>query len=66
VRMLVTQARPLLPLMFMESEPQTPSRQERRNESVGSCALSFMRASSSMRSLPSSAASIVCIEGLAA
>jgi len=63
--MLVRQASPFLPLMFMESEPQTPSRHERRNESVGSSALSFMRASSSMRSMPSSAASIVCIAGLA-
>ena len=28
--MLVRQARPFLPLMFIASEPHTPSRQERR------------------------------------
>jgi hypothetical protein len=36
VRMLVRQARPFLPLMFIASEPQTPSRQLRRKLSVGS------------------------------
>ena len=50
--MLVRQARPFLPLMFMASDPQTPSRQERRNEMLGSTALSFISASSNMRSLP--------------
>jgi hypothetical protein len=54
VRRLVRQARPFLPLMFIASEPQTPSRQLRRKLSVGSCALSFISASSSMRSEPSS------------
>ena len=50
VSMLVKQAKPFLPLMFIASEPHTPSRQERRNDKLGSCALSFIRASSNMRS----------------
>src|SRR6218665_1498492 len=50
VFMLVRQARPFLPLMFIASEPQTPSRQERRNDSERSCCLSLSSASSSMRS----------------
>jgi hypothetical protein len=63
--MLVRQARPFLPLMFIASEPHTPSRQLRRKLSVGSMALSFISASSSMRSLPSSSTSMVCMYGLA-
>jgi hypothetical protein len=51
--------------MFIASEPQTPSRHERRKLSVGSTAFSFISASSSMRSLPSSSTSIVCMRGLA-
>ncbi len=65
VFMLVRQARPFLPLMFIASEPQTPSRQERRNEMDGSTALSFISASSSMRSWPSSSTWMVCMYGLA-
>src|SRR5690606_41012480 len=34
------QAKPLSPFMFIEHEPQTPSRQERRKASVGS--ISFL------------------------
>ena len=37
--MLVTQASPFLPLMFIASEPHTPSRQLRRNDSVSSLRL---------------------------
>src|SRR6188768_1102817 len=54
VLMLVRQARPFLPLMFIASEPHTPSRHERRKLRLGSIAFSFIRASSSIRSLPSS------------
>ncbi len=61
VFMLVRQARPFLPLMFIASEPQTPSRQLRRKEIEGSTAFSFISASSSMRSWPSSSTSIVCM-----
>ncbi len=61
--MFVRQARPFLPLMFIASEPHTPSRQERRKLRLGSISFSFIRASSSIRSLPSSATSIVCIVG---
>src|SRR5262245_41015852 len=35
-RNLVIQARPFLPFIFIPSEPQTPSPQERRNFKVGS------------------------------
>ena len=65
VRMLVRHARPFLPLMFIASEPQTPSRQERRKLRLGSTAFSFINASSSIRSLPSSSTVIVCIAGAA-
>ena len=61
--MFVRQASPFLPLMFIASEPHTPSRQERRKLRLGSSAFSFISASSSMRSLPSSSTSSVCIEG---
>ena len=54
---LVMQARPFLPLMFIASEPQTPSRQLRRNASVSSWALRRISASSSIRSVASSATS---------
>ena len=50
-------ARPFLPLMFIASEPHTPSRQLRRNDSVSSTAFSRTSASSSMRSCGSSATS---------
>ncbi|MNT12152.1 hypothetical protein D3C72_1470700 [compost metagenome] len=49
-RMFVRQARPFLPLMFIASEPHTPSRHERRNEMVSSSFFSLTSASSSMRS----------------
>ena len=65
VRMLVRHASPFLPLMFIASDPQTPSRQLRRKLKVGSFAFSFISASSSMRSLPSSSTSSVCMKGLA-
>ena len=48
---LVTQARPFLPLMFMASDPHTPSRQERRSARESSMDLMRIRASSNMRSL---------------
>ena len=54
VLMLVRHARPFLPLMFIASEPHTPSRHERLKLRLGSIAFSFISASSSMRSLPSS------------
>ena len=54
---LVMHARPFLPLMFIASEPHTPSRQERRNESESSCAFRRTSASSSMRSVGSSLSS---------
>ncbi len=63
--MLVRQARPFLPLMFIASEPHTPSRQERRKLNDGSTAFSLFSASSSMRSLPSSSTCKVCMLGLA-
>ena len=62
---LVVQASPFLPLMFIASEPHTPSRHERRKLSDGSIAFSFISASSSMRSLPSSSTSRVCMRGFA-
>jgi hypothetical protein len=62
--MFVRQARRFLPLTFMASDPHTPSRHERRKLSVGSFDFSFISASSSMRSLPSSSMSIDCIRGL--
>ncbi|EKD75258.1 MAG: hypothetical protein ACD_44C00192G0004 [uncultured bacterium] len=48
----VMHAKPFFPLMFIPSEPQTPSRQERRNVNVSSCALSSIKASNSIRSDP--------------
>jgi hypothetical protein len=45
----VVQARPFLPFMFIEHEPQIPSRQERRKVSVGSISfLIFSSASSTI------------------
>ena len=45
----VVQARPFLPFMFIEQEPQMPSRHERRKVSVGSCSLFILiRASSTI------------------
>ena len=44
----VMQARPLRPLMFIASEPHTPSRHDFLNVSVLSCALSRSITSSSM------------------
>ena len=44
------QASPFLPLMFIASEPHTPSRQERRSASESSTVLMRTSASSSMRS----------------
>src|SRR5215475_6734360 len=38
---LVMQASPFLPLMFIASEPQTPSRQDRRKAKVSSCAFTL-------------------------
>ena len=46
----VTHASWFLPLMFIASEPHTPSRQERLSESVSSSALMRTSASRSMRS----------------
>jgi hypothetical protein len=51
---LVMQASPFRPLMFIASEPHTPSRQERRSERLSSSALMRSSASSSMRSSGSS------------
>ncbi len=65
VRMLVRHARPFFPLMFIASDPHTPSRHERRKLNDGSTALSLFSASSSMRSLPSSSTSSVCMRGFA-
>ncbi|MCY1542409.1 hypothetical protein D9M68_781550 [compost metagenome] len=62
--MLVTQASPFLPLMFMASEPQMPSRQERRKDRLGSTAFRRMSTSSSMRSPGLTSSFIVCIVGL--
>src|SRR5450631_625442 len=53
VRMLVRHASPFLPLMFIASEPQMPSRHERRKLKLGSIDFSRISVSSSMRSLPS-------------
>ncbi len=50
-------ASPFLPLMFIASEPHTPSRQLRRNDSVSSTAFRRISASSSIRSVGSSATS---------
>ena len=47
----VMQAKPFLPLMFMASEPQTPSRHDLRSDRLLSCALMRSNTSSSMRSL---------------
>ena len=54
----VIHARPFLPFMFKPSEPHTPSRQERRKESVGSCSLSNKSASKTIISRPSSTSSL--------
>ncbi len=43
-------ASPFLPLMFIASEPHTPSRHERRNARVSSLTLMRTSASRSMRS----------------
>ena len=64
VSMLVRHARPFLPLMFIASDPHTPSRQLRRKLSVGSTCFNLISASSSMRSLPSSSTCSVCMRGL--
>ncbi|MNV88359.1 hypothetical protein D3C71_1825550 [compost metagenome] len=48
----VMQARPFLPFMFMPSEPQTPSRQERRYEKPSSFSLISANTSRTIRSLP--------------
>ena len=53
----VMHASPFLPLMFIASEPHTPSRQLRRNDSVSSTAFRRISASSSIRSVGSSATS---------
>src|SRR5258708_30589944 len=50
-------ARPFLPLMFIASDPHTPSRHERRSDRESSCSLMRISASSSMRSVGSSAMS---------
>src|SRR5574343_1305881 len=63
--MSVRQARPFLPLMFMASEPHTPSRQERRNDMESSLIFSFTRASSSLRSVASISTLMSCMYGLA-
>ena len=59
------QASPFLPLMFIASDPQTPSRQLRRNDSESSTALRRISASSSIRSCGSSAMSYSCSCGFA-
>ena len=47
--MPLRQASPLVPSMFIEQEPQMPSRQERRKVSVGSISfLILIRASSTI------------------
>jgi len=65
-RRFVTHARPFLPLMFMASEPHTPSRQLRRNETLSSKSL-LMRisASSSILSFGWSLTSSFCMVGRA-
>ena len=46
----VTHASPFLPLMFIASDPHTPSRHERRSDNVSSSVLMRTRASRSIRS----------------
>ena len=59
---LVMHARLFLPLMFMASEPQTPSRQERRKAKLSSAsALMRISASSSILSVGSSSTSMSCM-----
>ncbi len=43
----VVQARPFLPFMFIEHEPQIPSRHERRKVSEGSASLFILISASS-------------------
>lgn len=59
----VRQARPFFPLMFIEHDPQIPSRHERRKVSVGSCSfLILMSASKTIipQSLRSTSYSFKC------
>ena len=48
----VMQARPLAPFIFIPSEPQTPSRQERRIARLASVSFNNSRTSSTIKSLP--------------
>src|SRR5690606_42029488 len=50
VFMLIRQARPFLPLIFMPSEPQMPSRHERRKVRVSSSFFRRNNTSSNIRS----------------
>ncbi|MNL62369.1 hypothetical protein D3C87_1863870 [compost metagenome] len=61
-RMFVRQARPFLPLMFIASEPHTPSRHERRRARLSSTSF-LMRtsASSSILSVGWSSTSSFCM-----
>ena len=43
----MVQARPFLPFMFIEHEPQMPSRQDRRKVSVGSISFLILNSASS-------------------
>ncbi len=61
---LVVQASPFLPLMFIASEPHTPSRHERRSDSVSSTsALMRCSASSSILSVSFSSTVRSCMYG---
>ena len=46
----VIHAKPFLPFMLTPSEPHTPSRHERRNESEGSCSFNNKSASRTIMS----------------
>ena len=61
----VMQASALRPLMFMPSEPHTPSPQERRKVRLSSCAFSNSRASSSIMpgAISASSSSMACMAG---
>ena len=48
---LVTQANPFFPLIFIASEPQTPSRQDILIDSEASVVLIFIKASKSITSV---------------
>ncbi|MCY1557196.1 hypothetical protein D9M68_940270 [compost metagenome] len=61
----VMHASPLLPLMFIASDPQTPSRQERRKPMESSMPMRWTSRSSSILSPGATSTSNACMYGAA-